>query len=385
MILAVGSRAIRMALVCVIPHVAISAGITAAGAQTFDRFTVSDIAIDATADTAIEARGIALANGQRDAFEQLVRRLTLREYYPQIPRLDNAGIATIVQGIQIGEEKTSSKRYLAKLTVRFKQDSIRGLLRGRGIPFSETPSKPLLVLPIYEAAGARNLWDDPNPWWAAWEARARQASVVPFVIPIGDLADVRTLGANQALSGDSKSLAALYKRYQVEDILVAHAVLRQDLAAGIPRLTVTMHRHGPDDNSVVVESFSGVSRTMVDVLLERAANEVAAKIEEGWKRLTLLRFDDEGRLSARIPLSDLSDWVAVRSRLSDAAEISRIEILEISREAAQVALHYFGSPQQLAVSLAQRDLDLVEEEGYWLVRLKQNSGASAGGDRKESE
>lgn len=385
MIFAVGNRAVRIALVCVIPHVAYLAEISASCAQPIDSFTVSGIAIDSTAKTAIEARGVALSSGQREALERLMRRLTLREYFPQIPRLEDSAIASLVQGIEIQEEKTSSRRYLANLTVSFKKNEIRALLRGSGIPFSEAPSRPLLVLPVYEAAGARNLWDDPNPWWAAWQARAEHESVVPFIVPVGDLTDVATIGAQQALAGAVKPLAALAKRYDVEDVLVVHAVLRQDLAAGIPRLAVTMHRHGPEGSSVVVESFSGVSRTMVDVLLERAADEVATKIEENWKRLTLLRFENEGLLSARVPLSGVGDWVEIRSRLSRAAEISRVEILEINREAAQVALHYFGSPHQLAVTLAQRDLDLVEEEGYWFVRLREKRGVAAGGNRAGAE
>ena len=381
MILAVGNWATRVALVCVMTHAALSVATSAPSIEPADTFTVSGVAVDATAETAAKARGIALSEGQRDALELLLRRLTLREYYAQFPAPDDSGLAALVQGIQIKEEKTSSKRYLANLTINFKKNEIRQLLRRNGIPFSETPSKPLLVLPVYEAAGARNLWDDPNPWWAALQARAEQESVVPFIIPVGDLTDVATIGAEQALSGDAQSLGVLAKRYGVEDVLVAHAVLRQDLAAGIPRLAVTLHRHGSSEDSVVVESFSGVSRTMVDVLLVRAADEVASGIEENWKRMTLLNFEDEGRLSARIPLRGLGDWVEVRKRLSRAAEISKIEILEINREAVQVALHYFGSPDQLALALAQRDLDLVEEEGYWAVRLRETRGASADGNR----
>lgn len=385
MILAVGSRAIRIALVCVIPQAAILAETSASNAQSSEAFTVSGIAVDATAETATEARGIALSTGQRDALERLVRRLTLREYYSQIPELEDTGVAALVQGFQIKEEKTSSKRYLAELTINFKKDEIRELLRRSGIPFSETPSKPVLVLPVYEAAGVRNLWDDPNPWWAAWQARAEQVSVVPFIVPIGDLTDVATVGAEQAISGDTKPLQALAGRYESEDILVAHAVLQQDLVAGIPKLVVTLHRHGADDDSVVVETFRGVSRTMVDVLLERAADEVAARIEENWKRLNLLRFEDEGLLSARVPLTGLRDWVEIRSRLSRVAEISKVEILEINREAVQIALHFFGSPHQLAVALAQRDLDLVVEEGYWSVRLREARGVAAGSNRTGDE
>ncbi len=385
MILAVGNRACRVALVCMFPHVAVLAGDAVAQARHSESFFVSGVAVDAVAGTAIEAREIALASGQREALDRLIRRLTLREHHPRIPVLEDAEIATLVRGLEIEEEKTSPERYLARLTVGFKRNDVRALLRENGLPFSETPSKPLLVLPVYEAAGALNLWDDPNPWWAAWQARSERDSVVPFVMPAGDLADVAAIGARQALAGDGGPLSAVARRYGVADVLIAHAVLRHDLAAGIPRLSVALHRHGRDGGSVVVENFDGVSRGTVDALLGRAAGEVASRIEDDWKRLTLLRFEDEGSLSARVPLSGLSDWVEVRSRLSRAPEIGKVEVLEISREAAQVALRYFGSPEQLAVTLAQRDLDLIEEEGYWFVRPRGERGVRAGGNRAADE
>ena len=202
MILAVGNGAFRIALVCMFPYAAVFAGDSVAGAQSSDSFSVSDVGVDAVAETATEAREIALASGQREALDRLIRRLTLRENRLQIPELADAAIAPLVRGIEIEEEKTSSKRYLASLTVSFKKNEVRTLLRGNGIPFSETPSKPLLVLPVYEAAGARNLWDNSNPWWVAWQARSERDSLVPLVIPVGDLTDIATIGAQQALSGD---------------------------------------------------------------------------------------------------------------------------------------------------------------------------------------
>lgn len=385
MILAVGNGFTRISLVCVFLFSANLAEMSTPSAETLDSFTIDDIAVDSTSETAIEARKLALALGQRKAFDRLMKRLILREKYSQLPHLNDAAIASLVYGIEVRNEKTSPRRYLANLDIRFKKNEIRALLRESGILFSEAPSKPVLVLPIYEVAGARNLWDDPNPWRAAWRARAQYAKVIPFIIPEGNLADVATLGADQALAGEKKFLAVLAKRYEVEDILVLHAVLRQDLAVGIPRLSVTTYWHGQKNSSVVVESFTGVSRTMVDVLLERVSDEIATKIEENWKRKTLLRYEDNSFLSARVPLSGLGNWVEMRSRLSQAAEISRVDILEINSESVQIALHFFGSSDQLKMTLAHRNVDLAEEDGYWVMRLPDKRNVTASGNRMDKK
>ncbi len=392
MIPAVGGGASRIApvcmVLCMVPHVAVFAEDPPVRARPSDFYSVADIAVDAVAETAIEARGVALASGQREALDRLIRRLTSRAHHSRIPTLEDAAIAALVRGIEIEGEKTSPNRYLADLTVSFKKDRVRALLRESGIPFGETPSKPLLVLPVYEAAGALSLWDDPNPWRAAWRARAERDSAAPLVAPVGDLVDIAAIGARQALAGDETALAAIARRYGVTDVLVAHAVLRHDLAAGAPRLSVTLHRHGSESGSVSAGTFGGVSRTMVGAsrmmvgaLLERAADEAASRMEDDWKRLMLLRFEDERVLAVSAPLSGLDDWTEVRSRLSLAPEVGGVEILEINREAARIALRHFGSTRQLAVALAQRDLDLAEEEGRWSVRSRGKRGAETGGSR----
>lgn len=385
MIPAVGGGAIRIApvcmVLCMVPHAAVLAEDPPVRAQASDFYSVADIAVDAVAETAIEARGIALASGQREALDRLIRRLTSRAHHSRIPGLEDAEIAALVRGIEIEGEKTSPNRYLADLTVSFKKDRVRALLRESGIPFGETPSKPLLVLPVYEAAGARSLWDDPNPWRAAWRARAERDSAAPLIAPVGDLADIAAIGARQALAGDETALAAIARRYGVTDVLVAHAVLRHDLAADAPRLSVTLHRHGSESGSVSAGTFGGASRTTVGALLERAADEAASRMEDDWKRLMLLRFEDERVLAVSAPLSGLADWTEVRSRLSLAPEVGGVEILEINREAARIALRHFGSTRQLAVALAQRDLDLAEEEGRWSVRSRGKRDAETGGSR----
>ena len=148
-----------------------------------DVFSARDVAVDVTAGSATNARKAALANGQRKAFRTLLERLTLRTNHGDLPFLSDARIAELVSGIEVSDEKTSPVRYLAKITYRFKPDAIRELLSQEGLPFAETRSKPVLVIPVYQLAGTQLLWDDPNPWREAWAGYQHQESLVPFIVP----------------------------------------------------------------------------------------------------------------------------------------------------------------------------------------------------------
>ena len=354
------------ALVTAAPRLAAQAAL-----DSQDIYTISGIAVDERAETAARARDLALIDGQRRAWQRLLRRLVLAVDHARLPTLDDRAVAALVQGIEVQNEKTSSVRYLSYLTIRFKKPDVRDWLQNVGVPFTETRRKPVLVVPVYEAAGALLLWDDPNPWANAWRFHTEDPdAVVPLVLPKGDLADVVAINAQQAIDGEAERLAALAKRYPVTDTVVAHAALHIDLAANTARLVVSMKRFGaPGEEGVVIESFEGQSREVVESLLADAVAAIASRLQEEWKRETLVRFDQPVRLSVNVPLTTLEEWVEVRRLLKTSSLVREIELISLSRSAAQVLLHFLGDADQLAVELAQRELDLSrDDEGFWALR-----------------
>jgi hypothetical protein len=349
-------------------------------AQAQDRnpvFTITGVAVDETAASAAAARDVALASGQRRAVQRVFRRLIVRADARLLPQPTNEDVASLVQNIELSDEKTSATRYLATMTVAFKPDAVRDYLRAAGLQFSETVSRPRLVLPVFEAAGAINLWDPPNAWRDAWEARQISSdTVVPLIMPEGDLRDIGSIGPIQALAAESRPIGAIAARYRVRDVLVAHATLVQDLAANRPLVHVSLRHIGPSSGAVTIETFTGESRDRVGALLAEAVRRTVERLEDDWKRDNYLRFNEPVRLSASFALNTLSDWLEMRRRLDGAAVIQRTELASISRSDAQVVIHYLGGPEQLGLALAQRDIDLVEEDGFWMLRLVRRTEAS---------
>jgi len=336
-------------------------------------YTVDNVSVDATDKTAAAARDIALVEGQKEAAVRLLRRITPRTHHALLPELGAERIARLIASMEIQSEKRSTTRYLADLSFNFKKEDVRRLLQNLNIPFSETMSKPVLVLPIYEATGATNLWDEPNPWRDAWRGIDPTDRFVPLVVASGDLTDVAAISVEQAVANDIERITAIARRYKVDDVVLLHAVLVQDLAAGIPRLTVTIQRIGPAVDSTVIESFAGTSRHAVSELLNESALAIAESIEEKWKLETRLEFSEKSLLSVRVPLSDIHEWIEIRRRLIDAAAVQHIEIREVTRSAAQIVLHHLGDPHALSVALAQRNLTLAREDDFWIVRRAKKS------------
>ena len=339
-----------------------------AGAQ--EVFTVTDVRVDATAKTAAAARETARAEGERRALGRLLARLTLRADQARLPVLERSQIAALVRNFEVEEEKTSSVRYLAKLTIRFKRKALRRLLRAHDIPFAETLSEPVLVLPVYEVADALALWDDPNPWREAWARQPKRDGLVPLVVPLGDLSDIADIGAEQALRGDDARISAIAWRYGAADALIALARLRAVPLENLPQVEVSVGRFGASAREwAIVETFTAASPDGLEELLARAAEVVAVAVEENWKRDNILRFDRQGDITVAVPIERLEDWLEVRKRLQRVAFIRRSDLVYLSRGEARARLRFIGEVEQLALALAQSDLILSREASSWILRL----------------
>jgi hypothetical protein len=331
-------------------------------------FEVRDVAVDVTAKTAAAAREAALADGEATAFRRLLERLTLSEDHDRLPQFGPGEISPYVSDFSVSGEKTSAVRYLARLHFRFKPEDVRELLRDAGVQFAETPSKPVLVLPVYQPASGLVLWEDPNPWRDAWNQRQSGGGLVRLVLPLGDLGDINALSVQQAVRGEVAALGKLAERYRAGDTVVAYARIGLVPGASGQRVDVSMTRFSPqrepETHLLAVEQAQGES---TEDLLIRATNGIADQLEDSWKRENLLVGGEAGVTAITVPITGLADWVDVRKRLAGVAVVRRVEPVLLSLDEVRVNLHYVGVTTQLQTALGQSDLALVREESEWVL------------------
>ncbi|MEK9660191.1 MAG: DUF2066 domain-containing protein [Alphaproteobacteria bacterium] len=315
------------------------------------------MAVDVTAETAADARRRALDEGQVRALRQVLERLTRRADHAALPVVEPGSTGDLVRGIEIANEKTSSVRYLADLTVQFKPGEIRRLLRQTGLPFAETASRPVVVLPVLKTAGGLFLWDAANQWRTAWSALPLRSGLVPIVVPLGDLADIADIDAAQAMLGDPAAIEAIATRYGAGDALVALATLSAT-GYGLSFFEVVATRPSEADAATILFSLTSPSDDDVDEMMMVAASETVARVEAAWLDAHLLTFESMQTIALVVPVNGLGQWASVRRRLSEVSEISTIALKVLRRDSAQVELTYFGEESRLAAALGRRDLDL---------------------------
>ena len=322
-----------------------------------DVFLVRDVQLDETAISASAARSIALEKGQIEAARRLFARLTRDLHAASVEVVDAQTIRALVSSLQIGDEKTSDVRYLAKLTVAFNPDAVRRFLRFADVPFAELKSRPVLVIPVLQQSGRYVLWEDPNPWREAWRNHPDSFGLVPVVSPVGDLSDYAGLSAEQAVDADVGALNEAAARYGAGSAVVAIASIVESFD-GSPTVEITASRVGRLDEIPLVLAVTGLVDETPEALFERATGVVIIALADDWKRTNAVTFGAATILHAAVPVRDLGNWVDIRSRLEVVPSISAVRLLALTGSSAEIEVDYFGDEERLRRALDRFDLVL---------------------------
>jgi hypothetical protein len=351
------------------------------------------VPVDATGDTIGKARDQARNDGQRRALATLAERLSGGSAGPavaaKLPKVDDKTVTDLIASFEVANERMSPTRYVADVTYHFRPADVQRVLQKAGIALGSPggtaqggPSpggigpggigpaaspdlgKSLVVVPVYQSGAASVLWDDPNPWREAWaQAPPGTGPAAPrFAVPLGDAGDLAAIDAAKARSADPTALAAIARRNGAEEAIVALATLRGSPGnpAGLD-IAVRRYRAGQpiDAHADMVTANPG---ERPEQLFRRAAAQIAADIESGWKKGPLPRYDQQGRLTAVLPITGLEDWLRVRDRLAALSAIRNVSLVALSLQEATIEIEYLGSVDQLKANLAEAKLDLVRTD-----------------------
>ncbi|MGH6989486.1 MAG: DUF2066 domain-containing protein [Stellaceae bacterium] len=341
-------------------------------AMADDDFTVSGVHEDITAANALAARDQALAEGREQAFDMLMARLAPGA---PPPHLSSDQLTDLVASFEVANEKSSDVRYVVDYTFHFKPASVRQLLNQLGTSYV-TPAQPVVVLPVYEAGGQKVLWDDPNPWRDAWANHAGNNAPLSAVVPVGGLADVSLIDVPKALAGDRQAIAAMSARHDHDDVVVALAQQKSNPT----RINITTTRYpgngagAPQTMTLVVTQHP--NETLSD-FFTRAAGYTMLRLAQTWQSTNAVSSNETGTLEVQVPVTSLSDWVAIRKRLSQVGLIHSVDLVSFSANEVEATLHYVGNKTQLGTALAAAGLGLAGSDPDWTLSARTAGPAPA--------
>ncbi len=327
-------------------------------------FTVDKMRVDASAGSASQARAEALRDGQAQALEIVMKRLTLRAQWPMLPPISALQVENFVEGFRVRQEKTGRTRYLATLSVQFKPRALSDLLRSYGVSISETQSPSVLLLPVLEDANGLQVWGEH--WWRqSWAARDLDNLPAPMTLPLGDLDDTVLMRAEDVLIGNPMKLAELNARYGTQTAIVAHALADIDGQLGI-----TTYIFSETQSDVIVQTYR--SDETYEVMARQAIEALIHELDDRWKRVASVATDDRLELQVKVSFDDLQGWRRQLLKLEEANLIREMVIVEMTAGYAYVGFSYIGSLEQLTSNVQQAGLKLeTSQEGWQLTETQE--------------
>lgn len=402
-----------------------------------DVFVVPRVTVQAQADSATRAKAVAQTQGRRRAMDILLRRLTVEEDWIYLPRLamgqpasveisfdrgvialDDSALEQLESGFEVYNEKSSSSTYRAFITYRFKPAAVRKLLKDAQIPYSEAQTRTALVLPVLQTGSGLYLWEENNPWMAAWKVRPYNNELTPMTAPLGDLEDAATISGRQALALNQEALHILADRYSVSQVIVAHAFLQQ--IDGEDRLRVRLIngfresgelsnldelgvaivdepassqliQQGPSTNDfiqakigdVLAEAWFRQASGNFPTLAEGAIETTIAKHAKPWKQRTLIDHTEAALLEASAYFQSIGEWGKIRTALVSTPLIGSVQVRSMSRRGAEILVRAYGDSGKLIIAMESQGLALWSEDGeHWMIATPVTAQAVRGRSKR---
>lgn len=339
-------------------------------------YVASGVPVDVTGDVAT-LRDQAVLMAQREALKKVLAEIAPADQVATLTLPSDEEISAWVADVAIEEEKMAATHYVGRYTIRFAAAPVQEFLSGQGIAFAETRSKQMLIIPIYtDETGTTGLWGPTNQWLATWSSRPSGNTLVPIVVPRGDLDDQNILSATEALGGNEPKLEFMGERYQAGDVVVAEAQMSAPGADGQRTLSLNVTRYGAEGPERFQDKLTGPAADP-DGLMAQGVVAVESMLEGAWKNANLIDPNQRTQLSVDVPLTGIEQWIAIKRRLGQVSLIKGVNLKELGKDGAKLEISYVGDESQFIRALSQADLNLVPSgEGVATLTL---GGAGTGG------
>lgn len=354
-------RGLRVALAAMFGVFLLAAGAMPAWA---DAFTVSGVRVDVRAESAAQARGQALRQGQVEAYQRLIAVIASDADRARLADVPIETVESLVSDFSVADERASATRYIAMLTVHFDPDRVNAFLRGRGAAIVRGADETVILLGVYrEAAGAvPQLWEETNPWRPLLNQTAVARGLFPVAVPLGDLEDVAQASAERALALDAAALDALMARYGADAVVVAEVVMKPGAGA-----TLTLRRHPRAMPPQLAQIETPVADDANAALGDLASHAVLAIARAGKPQTGGAAQGDFEQVAILVPVKSLADWVRVDRTLRALPGVRGLSLLASRPDVVQATVQYSGDAAALLAAIDRVGFRVAPREGYWEV------------------
>lgn len=304
-----------------------------------DPFTVGGISVDAVAANAIEAQTKANLDGQLQAAQLLINRMTLeseRAANP-VPELSPEVVGRMIRTLETEQEQRSANRYLGVMTVAFNPSQVQQFLRDNNLTMVSSQARERLVL-VREAGlrgggtSLQSIFSHPRLSYALTPLQAASAEDAAFL----------------SASPSDDELRALASKYGLNQILIVEST------GNVTDISVDTGNR---------QSFY-ISPVPGDASF---ADRVVARLESDWKQASAVVAGEMVTTAVSVLYTSHSDWIALQDAINTSAQIKGARLDALSKDGALMTISYGGDIDRLANELRFKGVRVEQDPNIGLV------------------
>lgn len=329
-------------------------------------FVVEGVEVDVSAENSVAAQDQAFEQAQVKAYKVLAQRMVADAQAKSLKTPDSLTISSLIKDYEVTNEQISAVRYVGTYTFRFNENAVSEFFSVSGVSFTNTGSKTLLVLPIYQRHGKNTIWSEDNIWLQGWSNEHLSGGLVPVEVPIGDLADIADIDDDNALSYNRRNLDRMLSRYgaseaavmiAVPDINLLNVKNGNETAKGRLRISVYRTDRAVAEHVQDIELVANGKETR-DALYSKAVMKSYAVLQKDWKNKTLAAAADTQHYTVHTNFRTIRQWATIRQALLTTSGLKNFTVLSLKKKEAILSFSYRGDEERLRNSLKRGSLIL---------------------------
>lgn len=346
-------------LIRIVVFLCLVTGTSGAAIAASTPFTVDNIVTSADGKSATDARQKAQQDAELRAFYTLMKRITPAYLHDNLDAVafTPADVSALVQGMDISDERVTSRYYQATYSVTFSQPLVQRFMRDKDIPYQDGSSKPLLILPVLYEKHRAILWDEDNSWLSAWNKQVTEPGFLRIIVPESDsAANIRiedVLASDEALS-EIPEIRGLMQRYQADSVILTEAsyTYNEDRKNYFLQVFLT------DSSTKRRLTFHSKQGQEIADFLLATTESIKEQIEATWRAKTFMSARNEKELRIVHPITSMQRWRDTVDTLRSLPQLDEVAIYQLTSREVWLDVSFKAPYEDVISALKSKGLNI---------------------------
>ena len=322
-------------------------------------FNVNNIQIEKKEKTT----NITLANQAiKKGFDQLVRRILLKEDIVKLTDLKFSSIKQLVTYYQISDVPDEEKNgEFANFSVTFDKDKIHDLFYNKGISYSEISEKELYILPILIKNDEIFVFNK-NFFYDNWK-EIHEVELLEFILPLENIEIIQKINSNKN-NLINLELKNLFKEYPKKNL--AMILIEDNKGNNIKKIYYKLKIQEKNISKGLSIKKNDLSNTkLYEKIIFEAKNEIINLV----KSENLIDIRTPSFLNAKLNLNKKTNLVDFNSRIKKIDLIENIFVQEFNKDYINLRIKYLGKLDKIMSQLKNENIILRLINDRWIIRI----------------